>query len=170
MDTAYPLDLGKAPAKRSNRDPLLSLMRAIVAERRITREKAVDRWREALADHPDYETFLDQIEEHYALLLFDRCVSRGEGTEGTISREFKRSVRDAVSSGIVLSTWIVPVIGKALAECTFGEVAEVAPIVGGFMVRLAAEGAPGTIVKEVFKTEDELQEFWVSQQLKDNNK
>lgn len=164
MNAAYQLDLGKSPVKVSSRDTLLWLMRGIVADAvgngRITRQDAVERWRERVAEHPDRELLLEQMEEHYGLLLFQRCTVPADNTAAEKSEETRRRVRETIASQIVLSTWIVPVVGKALSDCTFAEVADVAPIAGRFLAKLAQEGAPGTLVKEVFQDEQALQDFW----------
>lgn len=164
MNTAYQLDLGKSPVKVSSRDTLLWLMRGIVADSvgngQITRQDAVARWRERVADHPDRDMLLEQMEEHYGLLLFQRCTVPAEKHDPDKSQEVRRSVRETIASQIVLSTWVVPIVGKPLADCTFSEVAEIAPVAGRFLTKLAQEGAPGTLVKEVFPNEDALQEFW----------
>ena len=103
---------------------------------------------------------LEQMEEHYGLLLFQRCTVPAEKPDTDKSQELRRSVRETIASKIVLSTWVVPVVDKPLADCSFAEVAEVAPVAGRFLAKLAKEGAPGTLVKEVFPNEDALQEFW----------
>lgn len=161
MNANYQLDVGKAPVKITSRDTLLWLMRSIVADSagEITRQEAVERWRERLADHPDYELLIDQIEEHYGLLLFQRCAVPTDATVAK-SQEIRKRVRETIASQIALSTWVLPVVGKPLIECTFSEVAEAAPIAGRFLAKLAAEGAPGTLVKEVFPSEEALQEYW----------
>jgi hypothetical protein len=162
MNTGYQLDLGKSPVKVSSRDTLLWLMRGIVADSvgdgQLTRQDAVSRWRERVAEHPDHELLLEQMEEHYGLLLFQRCTVPAEKTDK--STEFRKRIRETIASQIALATWILPVVGKPLAECTFAEVAEAAPIAGHFLAKLATEGAPGALVKEVFPNEEALQEFW----------
>lgn len=164
MNTSYQLDLGKSPVKVSSRDTLLWLMRGIVADSvgngQITRQDAVARWRERVAEHPDHELLLEQMEEHYGLLLFQRCTVPAEKVDPDKSQEVRKRVRETIASQIVLSTWVVPIIGKPLADCTFAEVADAAPVAGRFLAKLAAEGAPGTLIKEVFN-EDALQAFWM---------
>lgn len=168
MNTSYQLDLGKSPVKVSSRDTLLWLMRGIVADSvgngQITRQDAVARWRERVAEHPDHELLIEQMEEHYGLLLFQRCTVPAERSDADKAHDVRKRVRETVASQIMLSTWVVPVIGKPLADCTFSEIAEAAPIAGKFLGKLAAEGAPGTLVKEVFPTEEALQGFWAQAQ------
>lgn len=163
MTAAYELDLGKAPVKVSSRDTLLWLMRGIVADAvgngDISRQDVVSQWRARIEEHPDREILIEQIEEHYGLLLFQRCTVPAEKGRDK-PEELRKRVRETIASQIVLSTWVLPIVGKPLAECTFAEVAEAAPVAGRFLVKLAAEGAPGTLVKDVFPDEAALQEFW----------
>lgn len=167
MNVNYELDLGKSPVKVSSRDTLLWLMRGIVADSvgngQITRQDAVARWRERVSEHPDHELLIEQMEEHYGLLLFQRCTVPVE-RDPERSQEVRKRVRETIASQIALSTWVLPGIGKPLADCTFAEVAEAAPVAGRFLAKLATEGAPGTLVKEVFPNEEALQEFWAQAQ------
>lgn len=168
MNTSYQLDLGKSPVKVSSRDSLLWLMRGIVADSvgngQITPRDAVMRWRERIAEHPDREMLIEQMEEHYGLLLFQRCTVPAENRDPDKSKETRKRVREIIASQIVLSTWVLPVVGKPLPDCTFAEVADAAPAAGRFLSKLAELGAPGTLVKEVFPTEDALQEAWAEAQ------
>jgi hypothetical protein len=170
MNTGFQLDLGKSPVKVSSRDTLLWLMRGIVADSvgngTVTRQDAVARWRERVAEHPDHDLLLEQMEEHYGLLLFQRCTVPAENRDPDKSQEMRRRVRETIASQIMLSTWVVPGIGKSLPDCTFAEIAEAAPVAGRFLAKLSAEGAPGTLVREVFPDEDALQAFWAQAQNK----
>lgn len=97
--------------------------------------------------------------------MFQRCaVPIDETGVRERSQEMRRKVREVITSQIVLSTWVLPVVGKPLHECTFAEVADAAPVAGKFLGKLAGEGAPVTLVKEVFPTEQALQEYWKTAQ------
>jgi hypothetical protein len=139
-------------------------MRGIVADSvgngQITRQDAVAQWKSRVEAHPDHELLMEQIEEHYGLLLFQRCTVPVENADAEKSQATRRRIRETITSQIVLSTWVLPVVGKPLGDCTFAEVAEAAPIAGKFLAKLAEEGAPGTPVKEVFPNEEALQAFW----------
>lgn len=168
MNASYQLNLGKSPVKISSRDTLLWLMRGIVADAvgngQITRQDAVTAWRERVAEHPDHALLLEQMEEHYGLLLFQRCTVPAEKTDPEKSQDIRKRVRATIAAQIALSTWVVPVIGKPLAECSFAEIADAAPTTSRFLGKLALEGAPGTLVKEVFPDEEALQQFWIQTQ------
>jgi hypothetical protein len=164
METST-LHLGTTPAKISSKDPLLVLMRAVFKRLGpdVTREQAVDAWRADLADHPDYEQLIDEIETYAANLLFNRCVSTSDAIQ---KRQALRAIdrtkkmREAIVSEVALATWVVPTVGKPLLDCTFAELAEAAPSVGRFLLRLSTQGAPGACVRDVFPDEDALQAFW----------
>lgn len=166
MQMNYQLDLGKSPVKVTSRDTLLWLMRGIIAEAagKMTRQDAVKLWRERVAEHPDRELLMDQMEEHYALLLFQRCVAPADNGRDK-SEKLRKNIRNTIASQVVLSTWVVPGVGKQLIECTFGEIAETASFTSRFLAKLATQGAPGSKVKEVFADENALQEYWTQVQL-----
>lgn len=168
MNTSYQLDLGKSPVKVSSRDTLLWLMRGIVADSvgngQITRQDAVTRWKERVAEHPDHDLLIEQMEEHYGLLLFQRCTVPAETRDTDKPQETRKRIRETIVAQITLSTWVLPVVGKPLADCTFAEVADAAPVAGKFLAKLASEGAPGTLIREVFPNEEALQQFWVNVQ------
>lgn len=158
------LDEGKAAAKVATADVLVLLMREIVGASgpNPDRRECVQRWREALADRDDYTGLLDHLEEHEGTLIFNRCVAPND--DKPARERIRARLREVIAADIILSAWIIPVAGKPLSDCTFGELAEAAPIAGRFLAKLAAQGAPGTPVKEVFPTEQALQDFWDQQQ------
>jgi hypothetical protein len=93
--------------------------------------------------------------------MFRRCIpqvhSYLDRSDG--SRQTKDKAKSIIAAEIELWTWKLPTTGKALSECTFQEIAEAAPLSGRFLSKLATQGAPGSLVREVF-TKAELQGFW----------
>jgi hypothetical protein len=158
----YEPDLGRTPSKRSNKDPLITIMRDLLDEHAgASQETLVRLWIEAVHDHADYESELArEIDLYVANLVFLRCTAPAGPGRGNSTGSFERRVRDIVASQIMLATWVIPMVGKKLIDCTFAEVAEAAPTTGRFLIALAKQGAPGQKVKEVFPTEDALQSFW----------
>jgi hypothetical protein len=161
-------DTGKIGAKFSNRDDLLTLMRTIVAEGR-SREEAIGLCYKKILEN---EVLTSDAVRYTCANLYERCVVRRNTAQNqqkqietkAIITEGRIKAREVIESSIRLWTWKVPGTGKILSECTFGELPDVAPLIGRFLSKLSQQGAPGTLIKEVFTSEEDLQSFWRSSQ------
>lgn len=155
------LDLGKVSAKYTNTDELLALMRRVVRDLEgQPRSAQIKAWLDLIHESDDYESeHLPTIERYVANAYWRRCVALDDESTRPAA-ETKAKAKEIIEAGIVLWTWRVPTINKPLSDCTFQEVGEAAPLAGRFLRKLAEQGAPGTLVKEVFRTKRELQDFW----------
>jgi hypothetical protein len=155
-------------AARENHDELLELMRKILRDNpKIRQPGAVRLWLEALHNHEDYDLDLRETAERYAGNNIFRRLAKPAPEDAKPSRDTsldREKIKEAIAASIVLWRWKMPTTGKFLADSTFAEVAEAAPLSGKFLAKLSTLGAPGTMVREVFKNEKALQEFWKSAQ------
>lgn len=161
------VDAGRVGAKFSSKDDLLQLMRSFVSEG-ASREEAIGKCYSAIMRD---EILTSDAVRYTCANLYERCIIR-QRTQTPAIREAnikleadtKAKTKETIEAKIKLWTWKVPTVGKPLSECTFGELPETAPIIGRFLTKLAQQGAPGTLIKEVFTSEEDLQSFWRSSQ------
>ena len=163
------LDLGTLGAKRKGDTELLAIMRQVVANNPNETDPAKIVYL-FVSELDDIQT-RDALE--YAGYNIFRRVWRDKPVAAAVtvkpdepkrptSVEIQKRAKEIIESGIVLWHMQVPGVGKPLNECTFGELADAAPLTGRFLARLARQGAPGTLVREVFKDEEHLQDFWTT--------
>lgn len=167
MGQTQELNPGVTSAKHESRDELLVIMRKVLKDNPGIRQSGAVRLAiEALHEHEDYEPDLRDAAERYAMNNIWRRLGRPNDSDGSKPPREPREpiIRELILANIVLWRWKLPTTGKTISESTFGELAEAAPIVGRFFAKLATVGAPGTLVREVFKNEKALQEFWRSAQ------
>lgn len=152
-------------ASKENRDELLEIMRKILSENpNIRQSGAIRLWIEALHDHEDYELDLKEQAERYAGNNIFKRLAKPIDISPRVKEEKEKAIREIIASNIVLWRWKLPTTGKTIADSTFGEILNAAPLTGKFLAKLGVVGAPGTLVREVFKNEKALQEFWNSAQ------
>lgn len=161
------LELGQRPSKRASTDQLLAIMRQIKAEHPdISRSEAMKLYRQRVRDDAD---LVDANIDYTGEALWDRCTphSRYEppsDDDRQAAERIKEAAKEIIMVKVVLWTWKLPTNGKPLCDCTFGEIAEAAPFLGRFLSRLAMQGAPGSLVREVFADKQALQDFWAQHQ------
>jgi hypothetical protein len=156
-------------SKRENRDELLEIMRKIIKSNPDIRQSgAIRLWLEELHAHENYDIELREQAERYAGNNIYRRLANIpidiNAKPPKTDQEKEKTIRELITANIVLWRWKLPTTGKCLADSTFAEVAEAAPLTGKFLAKLSSIGAPGTLVREVFKNEKALQEFWKSAQ------
>jgi len=166
------VDLGQQGAKRKNDTDLLRIMRKVVmANLSVTSPaRLVHLWIAELDD-----TLRDDAVEYAGFNIIRRV--QIERTQSVQQKENKKEekvlkqqaalvlqqkAKEIIKADIILWTMQIPGIGKPLNECTFGELETAAPLTGKFLARLAREGAPGTFIRDVFKDEEHLQDFWAT--------
>ncbi len=163
------VDFGTIGAKRKGDTELLKIMRQVVADNHDETDpaklvylfiNALDdiQTRDAL-EYAGYNIFRRVWRDKPAAPISTLKI---DAPKAPTSVEIKKRAKEIIEAGIVLWTMQVPGIGKPLSECTFGELETAAPLTGKFLARLAREGAPGTLVREVFKDEEHLQDFWIT--------
>lgn len=144
-------------ATKENHDRLRELMREATM---LPQAEAVRQVFLQIVDDPD---LLEQAACYALSNIYVNCVrelTRRRATPGPDMRVEEVKIREIVAASIRLWNWKIPSIGKRLPDCTFSEIADAAPLAGRFLARLSTQGAPGTLVREVFKTERDLQDFW----------
>jgi|KBSMisStandDraft_5_1062788.scaffolds.fasta_scaffold00074_57 hypothetical protein len=161
------LELGVRPSKRASTDPLLEIMRRIIAEHAgVSRSDAVQLFRERVSGDGDFNELVDACIGYAAEALWDRCTPRPRYQPSEDERREVERVRglakDIIEAKIVLWTMKLPTNGKPLCDCSFGEIDAAAPLNNRFLSRLAVQGASGSLVREVFKDKQALQEFWAA--------
>jgi hypothetical protein len=138
-------------------------MRQVKAEHpNWDRYDQVTEWFKRVSDHVDYEDSLfPRIWRGWGDLLNDRCTTREvrDSNKDSDREESERLVRKAKAMiQVRMWDWILPTVGKPLKDCTFGDCEDAARPLGGFLAKLALQGAPGAHIKDVF-TPDTLQKF-----------
>lgn len=157
--------LGVTGAKRENHDELLDLMRTVISKHPgISQSEAVNLW---LTEIRKEKTLREAAERYAGYNIFRRLVARTINTaEISAARD---QVKSIIVSNIMLWNWKVPgTNGKKLADCTFGEIRDAAPLAGKFLAKLSSCGSPETLVRDVFKNDKALQDFWLKSQERDN--
>lgn len=163
------VDLGIVGAKRKGDTDLLKIMRQVVLDNSPDTEPAklvylfigeLDdvNTRDAL-EYAAYNILRRVLVRETLDRKQDRPSAPPPSTPIDLIRERARKIMEA---NIALWTMRIPSAGKPLNECTFGELATVAPLTGQFLARLARKGEPNQLVREVFKDENQLQDFWRS--------
>jgi hypothetical protein len=155
-------------AKRENHDELLEIMRRVLKENPGIRQSgAVRIWLENLHNHDDYNANLGEAAESYAgSNIYRRLIQPAAPSidEKSEREDRLKKAKEILASNIILWRWKLPTVGKLLPDCSFGELNDAAPVVGKFIAKLSACGAPGTLVRDVFRNEKSLQEFWTASQ------
>jgi hypothetical protein len=160
--TSPQIDLGTQPAKYSNYDPALVLMRQIRSRgKNITRGEAI---RKFCAAALEAEDLTRECVEYTAAAAWNRTSPRTHEVDDDRrekTTEARKAIREVIQAKIALWKMVLPTNAKRLWDSTFEEVAEAAPLLGKFHAQLATLGAPGTLVREVFhKRKAALQELW----------
>jgi len=160
------LNLGTLGAKRKGDTELLAIMRQVVANNPNETDPAKIVY--LFIDELDDIQTLDAL-EYAGYNIFRRvwrdkpaAAPQPDEQKRPTSVEIQKRAKEIIESGIILWHMQVPSAGKPLNECTFGELADAAPLTGRFLARLSRVGAPGTLVREVFKDEEHLQDFWTT--------
>lgn len=153
------------PSNIESTDRLVRVMRRIVADNEgIDRADAI---KEFLAEVRADDDLHDESDRYTAVALWNRCRPRDETAKDEREQALEENVRrvkETIAAEIILWTWRLPTNNKPLRDCTFAEVGEAAPLAGQFLAKLATQGAPGSLVREVFRTKEELQGFWAEAQ------
>lgn len=155
---------GVYSAKREDCPYLLSIVRQVIADDPdIGPTEALKAALDIVNRSEDKELLMLEGLRYTLNNLYRRCQPK-EDAQGRRNRTARgeKAAREIIESSIKLWTWRIPVIGKALPDCTFGELAEAAPVTNKFLAKLATQGAPGTLVREIFKSEKQLQIVWTS--------
>lgn len=168
MITSSGLDLGVTSAKRQNQDVLMNMMRKIIASNPgISRERANRLCYQEMLDHEDHDDLIKHAVFYCLDNMYQRCTVQTSRKKA--ADEYDTDTKDRIFTSLVIASmemwwnFKMPTTGKLLCDSTFLEVKEAAVICGKLMSRLAQHGAPGTLVREVFKTQEELQEFFMQE-------
>lgn len=162
MSVVQLLDLGTTAAKRASTDDLLSLSRQLIKENPAATDDEIDQL--YIAALEDDDGLARQSHYYTAVNHRRRCQERGPKRDRVADEEehqrLKAAAREIITAKFILWTWKLPTNGKPVCDCTFGEIGEAAPLIGRFLAKLAAQGAPGALVREVFTDKAALQKFW----------
>lgn len=162
------LDLGITAAKRQNQDVLMKIMRTTIKENSELNNKAelITIACETVLDHRESEQLLHDALRYCMTNMYQRCAMQSEKKKAQKENEehTQEHIYNTIANDSMIMWWnfTVPTTGKKLPDSTFQEVKEAAHFTGKSLSRLCQMGAPGTMVREVFKNQKMLQEFFVN--------